>query len=78
VKNFILEMSGNTPQIQWFESIMQEYKIKVLSTDLSYNIDKDIKVYNFVIEISDKVSIEDLSLRVSGEENFISYRMLPM
>jgi len=78
VKNFIVEMRGHAPQIQGFESVMREYKIKVLSTDLSYNIDKDIKVYNFVIEISDKVNIEDLNLRVSGEENFISYRMLPM
>lgn len=78
LKSFMVEMRGHAFETEEFRMIMNEFKIKILSIDLSYNIDKDIKVYNFVLEISDKVNIEDLCSRVSAEEDFISYRMIPM
>lgn len=75
-KNLFIEFSGKDHKIEPLTQLLKEFKIKILSSDVSFNLDKDIKVYNFAIEISDKVDIDILSSQIASEKGLLSFRMI--
>lgn len=78
VKTLIVEMSGIDYNSKHLVSILEEFNIKILSTDISYSVDKDVKVYNFAIELTDKVNLEELNSMIGTQASLVSYKMLSM
>jgi putative Mg2+ transporter-C (MgtC) family protein len=78
LKTLVIEMSGKDYNSNHMIGILEAFKIKILSTDISYSVDKDIKVYNFAIELSDKVSLEDLNNKIASQNSLVSYKMISM
>ncbi|MGB5989403.1 MAG: MgtC/SapB family protein [Marinifilaceae bacterium] len=78
LKSFIIEVKGDVHDKELFTSLFEACKIKILNTDISYSIEKDIKVYNFALELSDKVDLEELGRAIGLKRGFISYKMLSL
>jgi len=75
-KNLVIEFLGKDYKIEILTKLLKEFNVRILSSDVSFNVDKDIKVYNFAIEISDKIDIDVLSTRLGQEKGLVSFRMI--
>lgn len=78
LKSFVIEIKGDVHDKELFTSIFKAYKIKILTTDISYSVEKDIKVYNFALELSNKIDLEDLGRAISSKSGLVSYKMLSL